>query len=226
MSTANGDQDYQDPFSPKLLDYRAAGFDRTHVFAANFIYDLPNASKHLGGSKWVSYLVDHYQLSGVVQAMTGTPADLNNGFSFESGAVDGGNMWGAIPYYYTTDRSGTPSLPPVGAYRLRGTRDTLRNGGMQNWDLSLFKNIPLRERYTLQLRLEAFNAFNHANLNDRNYGYSLNVPQQWNYPGQAGAGPGPFDYTITKNSNWGTYSDAYQGNGGFRVVQLGAKFTF
>jgi hypothetical protein len=51
------------------------------------------------------------------------------------------------------------------------------------------------------------------NRNDKNYGYSLNVPQQWNYPGQAGAGPGPSDCTITNNSNWGTYSDAYQGNG-------------
>jgi hypothetical protein len=226
LLTANADQDYQDPFQPKLLDYRTADWDRTHVFAANFVYDLPNTSKHMGGSKWVSYLVDHYQLSGVVQAMTGTPADLNNNYSFESGAVDGSNMWGAIPYYYTLDKSGNPVLPPIADYRLRGTRDVLRNGGMQNWDLSLFKNIPVRERYSLQLRLEAYNAFNHPNFDTKNYNINVAIPQQWDYPGQAGAGPGTTSYSISKSNNWGTPASTYTAMGGARVLQIGAKFTF
>jgi len=233
LTTANGDQDWQDPFSPKSLDYKVADWDRTHVFAANFVYDLPNTSKHLGGSKWVSYLVDNYQLSGVVQAMSGTPVDLNNAFSFESGAVDGGNMWGIIPYYYTYDRStGNVALPPVADYRLRGTRDTLREGGMQNWDLSLFKNIPFKERYNIQLRLEAYNAFNHPNILTNHYdviGQDGNpiLPQQWDYPSQAGTGPGLTSFTVTKGADWGKPASGYgTGNGGARVLQIGAKFTF
>ena len=228
LGTAEGDQDYQDPFNPKLLDYRALDWDRTHVFSANFIYDLPNTSKHLGGSKLVSYLVDNYQLSGVVQAMSGTPVDLNNNFGFESGTVDGGNMWGAIPYYFTYDRStGQIALPPVADYRLRGTRDTLREGGMQNWDLSLFKNIPIKERFNLQLRLEAYNAFNHPNIATNHYDVSVTVPQQWDYPGQAGAGPGVTSFSVAKGSDWGNPATGYgTGNGGARVLQIGAKFTF
>jgi len=218
LTTASGDQDYQDPFSPRALDYRAAGWDRTHVFAANYVYDLPNASKRLGGSKWLSYLLDHYQLSGVTQFMTGTPFDTANNWAGEPGALDGSNMWGAIPYYYTLDKNLNPVFPVIGP-RIAGTRDTLRNGGLQDWDMSLFKNIPLgsSEKRSLQLRLEAFNTFNHPNFNDRNYGFSINGPWQWQ-PGT------PF--SLQRNANWGTPLDTYGGVGGPRVVQLGAKIYF
>ena len=204
-----------------MLGYRAASWDRTHVATINYVYDLPGVTKHFGGPKWLSYVTDNFQLSGVTQFMTGTPVDLNNAWSWEPGTVDGGNMWGAIPYYYTLDKSGNALLPPIGT-RIGGSRDVLRNGGLQNWDMSLFKNIPLGDskRYSIQLRLEAFNAFNHPNFNDKNYGFAVDGPWQWQ-PGT------PF--TISKNSNWGTYSDTYNntgGPGGFRVVQLAAKFYF
>jgi len=219
LTTANSDQDLQDKQLPRVLDYRAAGWDRTHVFAANYVYDLPNVSKHFGGAKWVSYITDHYQLSGIVQAATGTPVDLNNGFSFESGTLDGSNMWGAIPYYYTLDKSGNPVFPIIGT-RIRGSRDTIRNPGMQDWDTSLFKNIPLgsSEKRSIQLRLETFNTFNHTNFASANYGFNVNGPFQY-------AQGTPF--SISKISNWGTPSSTNgTGVGGFRVVQLGARFTF
>jgi hypothetical protein len=239
LTTSSGDQDYQDPVNA-LIDYRAADWDRTHVFAANYVYELPGLSKHFGGAKWLSYLTDNFQLSGVTQLMSGTPVTLNNSYAFNSGAFDGSNMWGVFPYYFSVDRGGNPVVPTVGI-PTRATRDILRNGGMQNWDMSLFKNIPMGERYSIQLRLEAFNAFNHANFSDKNYGLSANGPWQWTYPSIAGAIQGPNSgcpgvagtcnpqATISKNSNWGSYSDTYNntgGPGGFRVVQLGAKFYF
>ncbi len=216
LATANSDQDTQDPFNP-LLDYRATSWDRTHVFAANYVYDLPGITKHFGGPKWLSYITDHYQLSGITQFMTGAPVDLNSSFSFPPGSVTGSNQYGAIPFYYSLDQSGNPVLPAIGL-PVRGTRDSLRNGGMQNWDMSLFKNIPLGESRSLQLRLEAFNAFNHPNFNDRNYGLTVNGP--WEYADPA------TPLSISKNANWGTPADTYSGGGGFRVVQLGAKFYF
>ncbi len=218
LATANGDQDTQDPFSVRTLDYRTASWDRAHVFAANYVYNLPKVSNHLGGAKWMSYLLDNYQLSGVVQFMTGTPVDLNNAWSWEPGTIDGSNMWGAIPYYYTLDNNQNPIFPLIGS-RIRGTRDGLRNGGMQNWDTSLFKNIPLGsgERYSIQLRLESFNTFNHPNFDNKNYNFNVNGPWQWQ-PGT------PF--SISKSNNWGTYANTYGGVGGPRIVQLGVKFNF
>ncbi|MGB7847304.1 MAG: carboxypeptidase regulatory-like domain-containing protein [Candidatus Acidiferrum sp.] len=219
LTTATSDQDLQDLYSPRTLDYRAAGWDRTHVFAANYIYDLPNVSKHLGGAKWLSYLTDHYQLSGVIQASTGTPVDLNNGFSFESGTLDGSNMWGAIPYYYTIDQHQDPVFPIIGT-RIRGSRDFKRNPGMQNWDTSLFKNIPVgsNEKRSIQLRLETFNTFNHPNFATRNYSFNVSGPFQYSQG---------TPFSISQIPNWGTNASTNgTGVGGFRVVQLGAKFNF
>ncbi|HUO24344.1 MAG TPA: carboxypeptidase regulatory-like domain-containing protein [Candidatus Aquilonibacter sp.] len=219
LTTANDDQDTQDPFNA-LLDYRAASWDRTQVLAINYVYDLPSVTKHFGGPKWLSYITDNFELSGVTQFMTGTPIDLNNSFSFPPGSVTGSNQYGAIPFYYTLDANLNPVLPAIGA-PVRGTRDTLRAGGMQNWDMSLFKNIPLgsNEARYLQLRLEAFNAFNHPNFQDKYYTPTVNGP--WEYADPA------TPLSITKNSNWGAYSDTYgTGPGGFRVVQLGAKVYF
>ncbi|MFZ0684017.1 MAG: carboxypeptidase regulatory-like domain-containing protein [Terriglobales bacterium] len=221
MVTASSDQDEQNPVN-SLLDYRAASWDRPHVFAANYVYELPGLAQHLGEAKWLSYITDHYQLSGVTQAMSGTPVDLNNNYSFPSGSLDGGNMWGNIPFYYTADRFGNPSLPAVGL-PARGTRDTIRYGGIQNWDMSLMKSIPLgkNEARYLEMRLEAFNAFNHPNFTNQNYvgGYNVNGPWEYSAPNTP--------LSISKNSNFGTNAATPNtGPGGFRVVQLGAKFYF
>jgi hypothetical protein len=219
LTTATSDQDMQDPLNPRGLDYRAAGWDRTHVFAANYVLDLPNVTKHFGGPKWLSYITDNFQLSGVTQVMSGTPVDLNNNWAGEPGAQDGSNMWGAKPLYFTLDSRQNPIYPTIGTH-IRGSRDLLRNGGMQTWDMSLFKNLPLgsNEARSLQLRLEAFNVFNHPNFSDKFYGFNEVGPWQWQ-PGT------PF--SISKIPNWGTYADTYgTGPGGFRVLQLGAKIYF
>jgi hypothetical protein len=43
-------------------------------------------------------------------------------------------------------------------------RDLFRAPGFWNFDLAVFKNTKITERFTLQIRAELFNVFNHANL--------------------------------------------------------------
>jgi Carboxypeptidase regulatory-like domain len=59
--------------------------------------------------------------------------------------------------------------PPAGSgfYGNLG-RDTLIGPGLATWDFSLLKNIPLRERISLQFRAELFNILNHANFGTPN----------------------------------------------------------
>jgi hypothetical protein len=47
-------------------------------------------------------------------------------------------------------------------------RSIIEAPGIVRWDSSIFKNIPLNERFRLQLRGEAFNVLNHANFNAPN----------------------------------------------------------
>jgi hypothetical protein len=75
-------------------------------------------------------------------------------------------------------------------------RDAFASPGTWNLDMGMYKSVKFGERLLLQLRLEAFNAFNHAN-------FSINTGSAYL---QAG--------TIT-----GTYT-------GTRNVQLGAKVVF
>jgi len=227
LTTSANDGDFLNPVNA-LIDYRAADWDRTHVFAANYVYDLPGPAKRFGGPKWLGYLTDNYQISGVINAMSGAPVSLNNNYSFNSGALDGSNQWGPYPYYYSLDPSGNLITPAVG-FPTRATRDIVRTGSLVNFDMSLFKNIPFHERYNIQLRLEAFNILNHPNFNDSNYPVNISGPWQWTFSQPAGAGSSSPNVIISKGSGWGKPLDTYNssgGPGGFRVLQLGAKFTF
>lgn len=40
--------------------------------------------------------------------------------------------------------------------------DNITSPGIHQWDMSLYKNVSIREKARIQLRLEAFNAFNHT----------------------------------------------------------------
>jgi len=55
------------------------------------------------------------------------------------------------------------SLPAPGRYG-NSAPSVIRGPGMNNWDLSLFKNIPIREQLRMQFRAEVFNFFNHVSF--------------------------------------------------------------
>ena len=55
------------------------------------------------------------------------------------------------------------SLPLAGTFGQLG-RGVFRGPGLVNVDTSLFKTIPLNERWNLQFRAEGFNILNHANF--------------------------------------------------------------
>ncbi len=242
LTTANRDEDQQDTFNPRRYDYRVAEWDRPHVLAFNYVYDLPNVTKHFSGPKWLSYITDNYQLSGITTFEGGAPIDPGLWWSPAMTISGTYNAWWigwSRAYVYPTigpdvNKSvGTskfnPSAfqaPPIGPPPTP-SRSSLRGGGLQDWDMSLFKNIKLgsNEHRSLQLRLEAFNVFNHPNFQNVNLNWTVNPPSGMS-PTSLAINTREAGCTDLYGSCFGEYSDTYSGNGGPRVVQLGAKFYF
>jgi len=112
------------------------------------------------------------------------------------------------------------------------SRMYLRNPGIDNQDLSVFKNFPFGgegKRY-LQFRFEAFNVFNHPQF----VGYNLNT-NVTNGSGQTGSAifNNFTNLAVTNNLRpagstavLGTYFGEYNGARDPRIIQLAVKFYF
>jgi hypothetical protein len=109
----------------------------------------------------------------------------------------------------------------------------LRNPGINNQDLALAKSFPIGKegKHSLQLRVEAFNVFNHTQFSGVNrttnivngLGQAANNAQFFNnYTG----------LTITNNTRGssgatlGTFFGEYNAARDPRILQLAAKFYF
>src|SRR5215813_8526073 len=80
-------------------------------------------------------------------------------------------------------------------------RNTERSKWTENFDLNVFKNFRLTERFKLEYRLEAFNVFNH--------------PQFTGLPGRN-----------VVSTLAGQYFDYYLLDGGGRTMRMGLKLLF
>lgn len=74
-----------------------------------------------------------------------------------------------------------PTLDTIGSI----TRNTAWGPRFFNSDMSIMKNVTFHEQYTVQFRMDAFNAFNHINLG------SPNGAIDQTSSGSIGSGPGP-----------------------------------
>ncbi|HKS95918.1 MAG TPA: hypothetical protein VJV74_07255, partial [Terriglobia bacterium] len=76
---------------------------------------------------------------------------------FENGALS------AFGFCATGQTSNCFPKPTPGTDGTLG-RNTFSGPGFADTDFSLFKKIPMGERFSMQFRAEIFNLFNHANL--------------------------------------------------------------
>jgi hypothetical protein len=163
--------------------YGRAGFDRSHSFAGSFVWQVPFAHKMSGVSKWV---LDGWQLSGIVTAYTGTPLDFNTNATnlHAPGNTQRPNMsstptvfgkYGPGQLYFDPAVFSTPAATLTGvngvAYAPFGTvtrNSSIDGPGYWNVDASAFKSLPFTERIKGELRADVFNIFNHPNPGNPN----------------------------------------------------------
>ncbi len=204
------------PYDP-MFDRGRTDFDIRHVVTFNFTYELPWGRQWTGAK---SVLLAGWQLNGLGSLRSGvpfSPAILTNwsrtgntqsnhdrpnlvpGRSGDS-LIQGGSRQFFDPTAFV--------LQPAG-YLGNTPRAYLSGPSLTSYDLSLVKNVRLGGTVTprtLEVRLEMFNIFNHAN-------YA--VPNRTVFAGAlAGEAPLPTAGQITS-----TVTDA-------RQVQLGVKFRF
>jgi hypothetical protein len=153
--------------------YGLAAFDQTHVAVINYIWDIPKASR-LMPNRVVRALFDNWQLSGLTTFASGTPAGVglatSDNFDFAGGG-DGTRVNITGPVEYVKDRNTLQWVAPDFVARPSrgefgtGGKTVFRGPGIHNWDMALFKNVPIgvgTRRPQLQFRWEAYNVFNHT----------------------------------------------------------------
>jgi hypothetical protein len=95
------------------------------------------------------------------------------------------------------------ALPPAGQITCTNRRGNLgRNSlvgpSLRNFDMSLFKNIPVSERFNVQFRMEAFNIFNHANFGPPLNNSAVYTQDSTNFTQlDSVSGAGQIDTTVT-----------------------------
>ena len=173
---AGGVQNYWDIDSNRAI----SGYDIPHIFTWSTVWELPVGH----GKRWMtdgvlSYVLGNWQLNWMLLARSGQPFTVtvdgdpaNIGQTNYARANLVGNPEVDNP---TTDRwfDTTAFAAPVNAFGDSG-RNILRAPGYWTVDMGLQKNIPFGNTRNLQIRVEAFNVFNHINLG--NPGVALNAP--------------------------------------------------
>jgi hypothetical protein len=160
-------------------EWGLSGFDRRHQVTIDYVYHLPDA-----GTKWLNNAVgrgvlDGWQIAGISRFWSGQPLTItsNGNPGTTGGGVRADYIGGEIypaqqtrlqwfnPLAFGRPADGTLGSTPKGF---------LRGPGINQWDISLFKNTRVGDRVTVQLRLETFNTFNKEQFNTVNTG--VNVP--------------------------------------------------
>ena len=156
-------------------------FDVTHLISFGGIYDLPfGRGKMLFGNapRWLDEAVGGWQISPLVVWHTGFAFNTLcqcfpfSNFANTSAVFDGDRA--AIKNSIHTTSGGQLQLfaDPTAAINAftgplgfqAGNRNILRGPHYSNFDLSLNKHFPIKEKVTMEFVASAFNAFNHPNF--------------------------------------------------------------
>ena len=185
------------------LERVIGAFDRTHIFVASGLAELPFGRGRRWGSNWrgiTDAVLGGWQISAIYKAQSGAPLGFGNFLLADGKTV------ADIPLsnptrerWYNVDAFNRVTAQQlISNVRTTPSRFAdVRGPGYALLDLGLLKNVHFTRTAILQLRLEAYNALNRANF----------------------AAPN----TAVTNSAAGTITAI---NGLPRQLQLAAKFSF
>lgn len=201
----------------KRLDSGPADYDHVNVLTVSYVWMLP---KWNGGNAFSRYLVNGWQLNGIINHHTGdrltvTGANVDGtGLGRDRAVWNGKNPYGGNPcgsnvhcrnWLNPANFSTNPAYnAPSGFSELtygNVVKGSFLGPGYTNWDASVIRFFPIHEAFQAEFRAEFFNVLNHTNFGD---------PQQSQPSGSFG--------TITSTISPST--------GDCRIGQLSLKLEF
>jgi hypothetical protein len=175
-----------------------ASWDTPQTLVLSYVYELPfgRGKILLSRGGLLGKMVGGWQVNGQTTFMSGFPLQINGGNASGSFAGTQRPNWNGkdatlsgkmsdrlLRYFDTSAFSFNAPFTFGNAPRLM---PNLRSPGVANFDMSLFKNTNINERFRVQFRAEAFNAFNrvqfgvpNTNINSSAFGV---ISSQQNSP--------------------------------------------
>jgi hypothetical protein len=171
---------FSNPNNP-AIDYGRCGSDVRNIFNTTLILTSAFPIHGIG-----AYLVNNWQLAPLIRIVSGTPFTVTEGQD-ESFTANGGDrpnlVPGVDPFKYTkikSDHGGTvyanQSYLNQAAFVLNTVPGTQGNISRNSFsgpvyvqdDVQISRIFPIREKYNVALRLEAFNFLNHPSFSNPN----------------------------------------------------------
>jgi len=168
----------QDSFN-LAAEWGPAGCDIRHRFVTSLIYQIPFTSRVQSSSAWERFarvVLGDWQVAAIYQAQTGFPFTIsvfgdpaNAGALLNVNPVRANAVPGVSPSLPSDERSGdmwfnTAAFTTPAAFTFGNVgRNSIYGPGLEKADIALQRTFPLHGTVGLDVRMEAFNAFNHTN---------------------------------------------------------------
>lgn len=210
----------------------SSAFDVRQHFSGDFTYQIP-------AGHTFPRLMSGWSISGLVSVMSGLPFTVNDLGNFNNSGefIERPDLVGnpfagtSAPYaFLNLSAFQAPCFLPnlgnqscvAGSHFGNSARNQFRGPHFRNFDLALSKTTKINERVAMQVRLEAFNVFNHPNFANPLWPSSI-VDWTRNGIDPAGRGRGFLPLNVTTDVG---AQNPYLGEGGPRNFQLAVRFSF
>jgi hypothetical protein len=210
-----------------------------HVLRGNFVWDMPDLVADGGAKRALGYLLNDWQLSGILNLSSGTNYDIGYSYQSNGSAV---NLTGSPDYnigeplfssspgsgcssnQYAQFNTSVISGPTYGSVGLNSGRNYMRGCTQRDIDMSLARNIRIGGGRAVQLRLDTFNTFNIVNFSGRQATAQYVSPTNQTLRNSQTLADGSVDPTrlTPQNAGFGAVTSA----GGMRSVRLTVRFSF
>jgi len=225
-------------------NYGVLSFDRSQIFNAAYVINLPNAVHGKGGAdRFLGGLTNGWVLSGITQIQSGPPlqpnaTNLNAGLPTDEQPTDylGTSSVNVTSLLVTCDpRKNLKSnqfynpacfTPPTNGQDGDLIWPYIKGPAFWNSDLAIYKDFVFKEKDKVEFRFSAFNFLNHALWQFGQGGaQDLNLNFSNSNAGSCGNSPSPCGLSMTNLNTTTTGSPLYK-NEVPRVLEFAIKFMF